>query len=959
MKPLTIEMSAFGSYAGREVVDFTSMQQGIFLITGDTGAGKTTIFDAMMYALYDDTSGGRRDGAMMRSQYAKDDTPTYVKFTFSYRGKTYTIRRNPEYSRPGKRRYADGSMRMVKEAASVELVFEDGSVFMGKKRDTDKKIEEIIGLDAQQFRQVAMIAQGDFLKLLHAESKERKEIFSKIFHTRVYWQIQESLKAKTKNLYGQIADNLKQCHREIDQVCCQEDSLYTVSWKNCKKDMEFSMDEVLEILEKIVEEGSQRLKQLQKSREENDGKIQKLEELFRRLSLVQNCEKRRTENQEKLKSLCQWLQQQAPVLEEYRKSMAKKQKELAEGEKEFTPQMTRLQDSLKQYRLLEERSEELENLQKDLAQVLEKLEEEEKEQKNLQKKRETLEESLKELEDLPVQKVQVEAIWKQYQQQKKQLEEYCGKIAELDAWKQRREESLEVYQSACEKAKEQARLYEKAYQLFFAEQAGILAQNLEEGDPCPVCGSLHHPKKTELSTEAPTQEEVEAAKKSREKAEKKRDEAQIFFTECTQKLKNQQELLREQGSALLEDDDFQLNGVGYQKIKEKVDDVDKSVDNYAENVDKLRQLELELEKRRQEYAAIQQKQEEQTQQQAILEQKRQALLLEEGKLEKEVQLFQEKLVFADEKETAKQLQKLQEELDGLRKEAEEARREYERQSEEHHIKSGEKQACEQQSQELWRELKETKEGYEQQRKLCEDSGENLSKEAFEEKLLQARAKQKELEEQYMALSHCAQNNKNSWKKLKEYEKTQGSLQKMYALYEDLSRTANGTLAGSAKVDFETYVQRQYFKQIIAAANRRLVKMNQEQFILQCRDLKNLGGKAQAGLDLDVYHLVNQSVRDVKTLSGGESFMAALAMALGLADMIQNEAGAIRLDTMFVDEGFGSLDDEALFQAIQVLLGLSQQQCLVGIISHVNQLKEQIDCKLIVTKDEKGSHVRWD
>ena len=270
MKPLTIEMSAFGSYAGREVVDFTSMQQGIFLITGDTGAGKTTIFDAMMYALYDDTSGGRRDGAMMRSQYAKDDTPTYVKFTFSYRGKTYTIRRNPEYSRPGKRRYADGSMRMVKEAASVELVLEDGSVFMGKKRDTDKKIEEIIGLDAQQFRQVAMIAQGDFLKLLHAESKERKEIFSKIFHTRIYWQIQESLKAKTKSLYGQIADNLKQCQREIDQVCCQEDSLYAVSWENCKKDTEFSMDEVLEILEKIVDEDSQHLKQLQTNREENN-----------------------------------------------------------------------------------------------------------------------------------------------------------------------------------------------------------------------------------------------------------------------------------------------------------------------------------------------------------------------------------------------------------------------------------------------------------------------------------------------------------------------------------------------------------------------------------------------------------------------------------------------------------------------------------------------------------------
>lgn len=958
MKPLRIEMSAFGSYAGREVVDFTSMQQGIFLITGDTGAGKTTIFDAMMYALYDDTSGGRREGAMMRSQYAGDGTPTYVKFTFSYRGKKYAIRRNPEYFRPGKRRYADGTIRMVKEAASVELELEDGSVFMGKKRDTDKKIEEIIGLDAEQFRQVAMIAQGDFLKLLHAESKERKEIFSKIFHTRIYWRIQDSLKVKTKTLYGQIADNLKQCRREIDQVCCREDSLYSEQWKRCKKETEFSLDEILELLKNIVEEDRQRLRQWKLRREENSEEIKRLQELSRRFSLVQNCEKRGEENQKRKERLSQWLEQQAPILEEAYAKMTEKQKACSMGEQEFTPQITRLTDSLKQYRLLAERSRELEQKQKVHRELQQMRKQNTDELDALNRRRAALEEREKELESLPVQRVQAETLWKEYQQQKKQLEEYCEKLGKLTDFEQKQKDSLAVYQESCEKAREQSGLYEEVYRLFFEEQAGILAQHLEEGHPCPVCGSVHHPAKARLSTKAPAQEQVEQAKKQRERAEKKRDEAQLFFMECSQKLQNQQEMLQEQGRVLLKDDNFQLNTTGYDKISEKVDNVDKSVEKCAKNVDKIRKLELEREKRKQERERIEEQRERQEQQQKRLEQKEQVLLLEEGKLEREIFLLQEKLAFADEKETAEELQRLQEELDQLRKEAEQSRREYERKSEEYHVKAGEKKACELQSETLLQELREMKESYEQQRKLCREKEEHPSEETFEERLCRAQAEQKELEKQYMALFNSAQNNKEAERRLEKYEKAQGELRKTYALYDDLNRTANGTLAGSAKVDFETYVQRQYFKQIIAAANRRLVRMNQQQFVLQCRDLKNLSGKVQAGLDLDVYHLVNQSVRDVKTLSGGESFMAALAMALGLADMIQNEAGAIRLDTMFVDEGFGSLDDESLSQAIQVLLGLTEQQCLVGIISHVNQLKEQIDCKLVVTKNDKGSHVQW-
>ena len=191
MKPIKLTMSAFGSYAGKEVVDFSKLQSGLFLITGDTGAGKTTIFDAITYALYDKTSGGRRDGSMMRSQYAENDVETYVEFEFLYRGELYTIHRNPEYYREGKRKKADGTLGMVKESSKVSLLMPDGTEFRGKKKEVDQKIEEIIGLDVNQFTQICMIAQGDFLKLLHAESKERKKIFSRIFQTKYYWLVQE------------------------------------------------------------------------------------------------------------------------------------------------------------------------------------------------------------------------------------------------------------------------------------------------------------------------------------------------------------------------------------------------------------------------------------------------------------------------------------------------------------------------------------------------------------------------------------------------------------------------------------------------------------------------------------------------------------------------------------------------------------------------------------------------
>lgn len=264
MKPIKLTMSAFGSYSGVERIDFTGIQNGCFLITGDTGAGKTTIFDAVTYALYGRTSGGKRDGNMMRSQYADSETDTYVEFQFLYRDQEYTVRRNPEYLRPSKRKNADGTIKFVKETAKISLILPDGSEFQGKKKEIDLKIEEIIGLDVNQFTQIAMIAQGDFLKLLHAESKERKQIFSKIFHTRIFWKIQDTLKEQAKELYIQLEKNSMDCRREMERVQIAQNDERRDVWEQLLSLQLPPQKEVLDCVEIICQSGEAKEKSQEK-----------------------------------------------------------------------------------------------------------------------------------------------------------------------------------------------------------------------------------------------------------------------------------------------------------------------------------------------------------------------------------------------------------------------------------------------------------------------------------------------------------------------------------------------------------------------------------------------------------------------------------------------------------------------------------------------------------------------
>ncbi len=752
MKPQKLIVSAFGSYAGREEIDFSKQQQGIFLITGDTGAGKSTIFDAIMFALYGQTSGGERSGSMMRSQYAKASTETYVELNFSYKKQIYQVRRNPEYQI--EKTLKNGTIKTQKVAQNVELTMPDGSIYPEKKSAVDKKIEEILGLSAEQFTQIVMIAQGDFLKLLYMKSDERKRIFSKLFQTNRYWQIQERLKHRSMHLDEQIEENKRAYEQEQARIIIPDE-----------------LKEGMEAEEKV-------------SLEELNEKIAKIRKLV---------ETEYTQYQEKIKMLSVTLS----------------------GMEEVNYQFGQFEKLLSQYQDLEEKAGDEEIREKQIAQALQAA-------------------KIRIYEEKYIESVK----WQE--QSKKQIEKLETSIKQLE---EKRE------QAGIESEKQQ----NAYYQLLLEQQAGILAMGLKEGQPCPVCGSTKHPVLSVKGAVKQIKELEVELKKAKEKVKKSREQleqAQKELQMCKGQLK--QELEKYKG--------LEKNMLEAKQEYEK--QLGKSVFEGEEDY-------------------------------------RQAYLPERSrqKLERESREYKEKHTLIE-----GQLVTWEKALKGKEK---------------------------QDTIELKKQLREI---------------ENYAK---------------NLERRKLQLYTAYQTNRAVLENSRKYKEMSMKLTQEDKIIKSLYRTASGKLSGSAKIDFETYIQRQYFRQIIQEANKRLLTMSNQQFILKLKEENRIGRRSNEGLDLAVYSLVTDSERDVKTLSGGESFMAALAMALGLSDIVGRNAGGIRMDMMLIDEGFGSLDANSRRMAIEVLKQLTDGKRMVGIISHVTELKEQMEQKLVVTRSDKGSKVKWE
>lgn len=936
MKPLKLVLSAFGSYAGLTEIDFSRANQGIFLITGDTGSGKTTIFDAITYALYGETSGGMRSGSMMRSEYAKAETKTFVEFTFEYRGENYTVKRNPEYKTLKK--FKNGKEKEQKVASGVELILPDGLAFPEKKTETDAKITEIIGLDVKQFTQIVMIAQGDFLKLLYTKTDERKQIFSKIFQTTLYYRVQENLKKRFFEVQEKLEYNSRAVMQEAAKIRWKQDELME-RLNSCKERVLLPVNEYCEIAEEMCKLG----KEAEKSQKEAlNISMKETAELSAALAKAE-------ESNKIFKQLHQAEENWKELLpkEEALRETAERAKEKRKNE-EPVWQEKRLEAKQAWDRLqeVEQKEKEKKKAQKNLEQSKKLVSQLEKELMQLEEQQKDSEQQIQLLQDVKAELIQVKEQEKECRQ-KMQEQELLSRFAKEEKEEEQKLSKMrENLLLAEQEAKQAVFRYETDYELFLKEQAGILAKDLKEGEPCPVCGATKHGKLAVMAENAPSPETIKKEKEQSEAAKEKREQCHLSFTRQTEtrnaiKRRKEEQWKRCMDTSLLENSSKETADLKGQELEESL--IREALKTAEDKVRAAEEACRQAEQKEKQYLRLTEesgeRKEQITQKKEALEKERKELAqteLDYAALDKELLVWKQTIAFSEKKEAKAALEQAENQIKKLAADEKTAEKAYKEWEEERNLLKGKIEA--------WKKALRGKE---------QAAVEELKQQLGEKTKVQKES-QKCLNELY------SQNRSNEviLKELQKYREERKELEAEDEVIQTLSKTANGRISGAAKLDLETYVQRQYFRQIIAQANKRLLTMSCGQFILELKNSEAAGKGKNEGLDLSVYSLVTDSVRDVKTLSGGEAFMAALSMALGLADIIKRTAGAVHLDMMFIDEGFGSLDDSAREQAIQVLNELAGDNSVVGIISHVTELKDSIEKKLIVQKTKKGSTVFW-
>lgn len=914
MRPIKLTMSAFGPYAGKTVIDADRLgESGIYLITGDTGAGKTTIFDAIAYALFGDKN-RLRSGTMLRSKYADPLCETYVELEFMYSGEIYTVRRNPEYERPSKR--GGGT---TKQTADAYLILPGGKIIT-KTKDVTKIIEEIIGLNGEQFTQIAMIQQGEFRKLLLAGTEDRINIFRKLFNTEKYSELQKRINDDTKVL----KDECELIKRSIEQYinginCDKKSNLY----EKAVNAVNMTIDDVTELVNTLInndradEEKNSRIKNeaeeclqkinekigkeetRQKAKKEIEKSERELEEKTEQIEQIRNNYEREKSNAHERDGIAVDIKTSEKELSDYDELiiLEKEIKETKKTEKNIKENLLKNNDTLSQLKEhIDKAKEEKERLKNsavnaaELRQRAEKINSTEKEAEKLEK--------------------EIEKYEKETNQLRKKQDEFEKLLAEANELKND---------------------YDKKNEAYLNEQAGILAETLVENKPCPVCGSLVHPKAAVIINGAPTKEELEQAKRI---SEEKQKEAALASEKAGQlkTIINEREKNIRYNFEILESFEKELS---VKEIKEKLSDCTKLLSEEKKSVLKLlKEAEACVEQHKKLEKDL-----------PLCEEKIKALETESGEYktklkltefaieakEKEYKNLKNKLKFNSKTEAQKNIETLKAKYELMKKAYETAEKEY--------------SDCKNDITALKAKIKTLNEQIRLNNEETDIAVLISKRDEYEQT-------KKETEKTLKEISTRIANNTNIVKKIKEKGGELSKTEHKLAWMKALSDTANGTIAGKEKIKLETYVQMGYFDRIISRANNRLRIMSNNQYELKRRrEAENT--RSQSGLELDVTDHYNGTERSVKTLSGGETFKASLSLALGLSEEIQSSAGGVQLDTMFVDEGFGSLDEESLKQAIQALSDLSEGSKLVGIISHVSELKEKIEKQITVVKDKAG------
>ena len=912
MRPLKLTMAGFGPYAGTQEIDFDTLgQNGLYLITGDTGAGKTTIFDAITYALFGEASGDSRDATMFRSMYAKPEDPTYVELTFAYDGKEYTVKRNPEYHRAKLR--GEGT---TKQDADAVLILPKGNP-VTKVKEVNRAIQEIIGLSREQFSQVSMISQGQFRELLQAETKDRQEIFRDIFKTKRYEQLQRKLSEKARELKSQYEQMKLGIQQYIGGIQCHEDSLLWVDVKKAKAG-QLPMAEVMELFDKLLgqDDSAQDVLSVQLTEIEN-----RAEEIT--AGLAQATSRQAAKNHLAGKETAQ---QDALLTLEQTEVALQKAKETLPLQEELTKQIASLELLLPSYDVLEEKSKTLVEQNRELKRAEADQETARSKQKMLTAEILLLKEERKLLESVSAEKEKLLNQQQALNQRSQKTGELIAALEGLQVQKKEFANLQQKYLDAAEKSGCLGQEYERLNRAYLDEQAGVLASTLLAGAPCPVCGSKDHPRLASLSENAPTEADVKSAKKAFQQAQKQTEEASGAAREKKATIESCENVIRKQMqdldlSASLED------GAGSAKQEKAL-------------------LERQLAELKLEISAME-----------VKERRKETL-------DREIPEKERLLLDAD-----GILVKANEQIAGLRSAAEALQAQIAELKQP--LKFDSRQAAVLEKQSVEKRLRELKEGLATAERKHTDAKEllaaiqaaitELKKQLAEsqepdvtyledEKEKIAEQKKRILQEQKEIHARiCANSTARS--NIAAMEKAMSALEQRHGWIDSLSNTANGTVKGKAKIMLETYVQQSYLDRILRRANVRLQKMSGGQYDLKRRER---GGDKQgkSGLELDILDHINTTERSVNSLSGGEAFLASLALALGLSDEVQMSTG-IRLDTLFVDEGFGSLDTEALAKAYHTLAGLIEGNRLVGIISHVAELKERIGKQIVVTKKKSG------
>ena len=1079
MRPLKLTLSAFGPYAGTVCLAMEQLgTRGLYLITGDTGAGKTTIFDAITYALYGEASGDNRDASMFRSKYALPETPTFVELEFLCSGRRYTVRRSPEYLRPARR---GGGTTVQKAEAELHL---PGRV-VTKPREVTAEIVSIIGLNRSQFSQIAMIAQGDFLKLLLADTKSRQEIFREIFKTRYYMVLQERLKGESGRLQRSCEAEQASAQQYIggvqgddprltlakqgalpfgetlelmEQLIAADEQAETDS-QQAMAALEGQLDEVTALLGKAeeLEKTRARLAQARQQREALGAKVvadraalearladapkrQALEEqlhawqaefpryaeLRQRQDTLTALEKQRAQTAAGLAAGEQQRAAKQAALEDWRREAAALAG--AEGEKERLRAETARTESRRQALLaLQEDAAQWEQLGRALQAGQTQCE-------ALARQRETLEEALhgetaalqtlraqwNAEEGLEARREQLRGQLRQTRADDAALADLQTQLAQCEKARRAADTALAAYRSAMQRGTRLGEDFRQKNQAFLDEQAGILAQTLQEGAPCPVCGAVHHPAPAQMSRTAPTEAELNAAREALEDARRQAMEKSLAAGRARSAFEERQRQLLEGMAPYAADPAPDTAAEQLARCREDTTGTLAKLDAALAKLDEriarrealgktIQEREAALEARQQQREALAGQSSKALAAQSGLRGQRETLhaglvrqmadtlpgreltelagaladvqaaldtlAQQRTQAEQRLRRGQELAILVPRQEQAVQaldarLAADREQLAGLNSRRAELSAQLDA------LRAGLQFADAAASQAAQQQARQAMEQLDAARKAAEDachasSAELLGIDTAIQQLTALLAQSEEIDaaaQQARRESLLAQKaqaagalqtlrtrlttNRTALDNIRQRAASLQTLEQRYAWVRALSNTANGNLPGKEKIALETYVQMTFFDRILRRANLRLLVMSGGQYELKRRRTAE-NNRSQSGLELDVVDHYNGSERSVRSLSGGESFKASLSLALGLSDEVQSAAGGIRLDTMFVDEGFGSLDEESLQQALRALTGLTEGSRLVGIISHVSELKDRIDKQIIVTKDRTG------